>query len=200
MSSGDLVTTEIHKRVKLSRDGTRTVRTFVRCPRGGAWEPIEWCRRCASCAHLSTPATSEDWVLLCDAPAPKRGRGFVARAERTPVTAVMEPSVLCADADVPVPVLAAAMRDGDVELAIVVDRDDRPIGVVAPVDLANARGKTASQAMTPFATSLLEDAPVSRAIALVTAGDLEHIPVLSGGRVMGLVSPRSVLAWMTLGK
>ncbi len=200
MTAVQVVTTPIHRRIALAADGTRRERVFVRCPRGGGWEPLEGCRRCGSCAHLSTPDRTDDWLLVCQAPRTATPRSPTTAAERAPISEAMEASVLCAVHDVPSAILAAAMRDGDFEIAVVVDADERPIGIVAPVDLARAPSSTAGAAMTPFATALLENAPVSRALAFAVKGDLQHIPVLSSGRVMGLVSPRSLLAWLTLAR
>jgi CBS domain-containing protein len=197
MTFVDVVTTPIHRRIKLEADGTRRERVYVRCPRGAEWEPIEGCRRCGSCAHLSMPDRTDDWLLICNAPSSKKTRGNSTTAERTPITDAMESSVLCAVRDLPIATLATAMRDGDFEIAVVVDADDRPIGIVAPIDLAGARGATAAAVMTPFATTLLEDAPIARALAFAVEGELMHIPILSAGRVMGLASPRSLLEWLT---
>jgi len=194
--SKEVVSTPIRRRVRIDASGGRQERVFVRCSTGGGWEPLEGCRHCGACAHLSTPDRKDDWLLLCEAPPKKRKRALKGDpAEHAPVTDALEPSVLCVVGGAPVALVAGAMREGDYEIAVVVDRDDRPIGIIAPRDLAGA--KTAAEAMTPFATTLLEDAPVARAIELAIDRGLDHVPVLSAGRVMGLVSPRSLLAWLT---
>jgi CBS domain-containing protein len=108
----------------------------------------------------------------------------------------METAVLCVAEQVPTATLATAMRAGDFEIAVVVDADECPIGVVAPVDLALSPQGTAGALMTPFATTLLEDAPIALALGFAVEGELQHIPILSAGRVMGLVSPRSLLSWL----
>lgn len=193
MSAPYVVATPIHRRIELAADGTRRERIFVRCPRGADWEPIERCRQCDSCAHLSTPDRVDDWLLFCEVRRSTTARAHDDAAERTPVTLAMDASVLCVGPDVPTATVATSMRDGDFEIAVVTDPDGRPIGIIAPVDLAPPRGSTAGSTMTPFATSLLEDAPIARALAFATEGELQHIPILSSGRVMGLVSPRSLL-------
>jgi acetoin utilization protein AcuB len=182
--------TPIHRRITLL-GGARHERVFVRCPNGGEWEPLERCKRCGSCSHLSMPERAEDWLLLCEPQPTRRPKP----AEAPSVTVAIEPSVLCVERNVPVHTIARAMRDEGHELAIVVDDEDRPTGIIAPADLA--QGSTARAVMTPFATTLLEGAPLDAALELATQGTLTHVPILSAGRVMGLTSPRSLLAWLS---
>jgi acetoin utilization protein AcuB len=184
------VTTPIHRRVRIAADGARRERVYARCP-AGTWEPIDHCRQCGACAHLSTPEDPDSWLLVCETPPTPRRRARALAAEGPRVSEAMDPSVLCVASNVAIEDVARVMRDDRYDVAVVVDTEDRPIGIVAPSDLCG--GSTAGEAMTPFATSLLEGAAASYARSLACDGALEHIPILSAGHVMGLASPLSLL-------
>jgi CBS domain-containing protein len=83
-------------------------------------------------------------------------------------------------------------------VAIVVSRDGRALGVLTGIDLAGAAGdRTARSVMTPFMITLLDNATVADVLPLIVERRLQHVPILSGGSVLGVVSAGSVLRWIT---
>ncbi len=71
------------------------------------------------------------------------------------------------------------------------------IGVCSRTDLdAREPSSPVGLCMTPFVIAMLDSTTVADALALVVERDLRHIPVLAGGHVIGIVTPRAVLRWL----
>jgi CBS domain-containing protein len=93
---------------------------------------------------------------------------------------------------------AAALRARRQPGAPVVDGEGRPVGFVAEAELLRARpGAKVADAMSRVALSLPEDAPASRAAALLAEHAVERVAVVSGeGAVVGVLSALDVVAWL----
>jgi CBS-domain-containing membrane protein len=77
--------------------------------------------------------------------------------------------------------------------APVVDEADQLIGMVSFTDLsARARG-TLRDVMTADAVSVAEDTPVEEIAALMLEQMVRRVPVVSGGRVTGIVSASDII-------
>jgi CBS domain-containing protein len=50
--------------------------------------------------------------------------------------------------------------------------------------------------MTPFLITMLETARVADAVDLIVERGVSHVPVLSEGRVVGMITPRAVIRWL----
>jgi CBS domain-containing protein len=93
---------------------------------------------------------------------------------------------------------ATALRARSQSGAPVVDGEGRPVGFVVEADLLRARpGAKVADAMSRMALSLPEDAPASRAAALLAEHGVERVAVVSGdGAVVGVLSALDVVAWL----
>jgi CBS domain-containing protein len=181
-------TLPVHRRVNLTCNGHVRVASFVRCPDGDRWAPMEECRRCARFAGL------QDSVAECRLPA------FVPAMlapEDVSITEVMEPDVLCVEAGATVASVAAALDEEDTPLAVVVDRDQHAIGVCSrrSLDTQPATSRV-EECMTPVVVTMLEVARVSDAIDLFANRALHHVPVLADGRVTGVATSRALVRWL----
>jgi CBS domain-containing protein len=80
----------------------------------------------------------------------------------------------------------------------VVDGEGRPVGFVGEAELLRARpGAKVADAMSRVALSLHEDAPASRAAALLAGHGAERLAVVSGdGGVVGVLTALDVLSWL----
>jgi CBS domain-containing protein len=81
--------------------------------------------------------------------------------------------------------------DGEGALGIVTDADLRARHLAAGVD-----DQPVGAIATPSARTLGSESTVAEALALMTAGHLHHIPVVSDGRLVGLVDAAAVVAVM----
>jgi CBS-domain-containing membrane protein len=189
----------VHTREVLTTpDAPSSRRAYVACPTEARWVPVDACRRCGKGTVSEEPAAEESGVE-CSALVPARRRGSARRLARdTKVAALMDPNVLCVSPDMSVEAIAKTLRDIDAEAAVVVDGGGCPVGMVTRADLvgAPAEARRVSDVMTPFVTTLLEEARVADALSLIVDRGLHHVPVLSAGRVVGIVSPARALAWL----
>jgi CBS domain-containing protein len=71
------------------------------------------------------------------------------------------------------------------------------VGVCARVELeAVSPSRRVETCMTPYMITLFDTTTVADAIDAILERGLHHIPVLSEGRVVGVVTPRAVIAWL----
>jgi CBS domain-containing protein len=79
----------------------------------------------------------------------------------------------------------------------VVDGDGRPIGFVWEAQLLRARpGSKVADVMSRVALSVAEDAPASRAAAMLAAEGVECVAVVSDdGAIVGVLSALDVVSW-----
>jgi CBS domain-containing protein len=145
-----------------------------------------------------------------------------ARAERTPISAIMTPDVLCVRSDVSVDALVPLLLDNHISGVPVVDATGAPIGIVSKTDLVRERyengdvlelergeprmrgfhdsglaRKVVADVMMAMALSLPEDATVAQASALMAYEGVHRIPVVCGeGKVVGMLSAIDVLRWL----
>jgi CBS domain-containing protein len=173
--------------VRLTSNGEASSAAFVRCPEDGRWMPVAGCKKCPRCAEVG-----DSWVTCSSAPA--RGSD---RPELASIEEVMAASVLCVEAEATAESAMYALDESDAPIAIVVE-GDHAIGVCSRRDLARrSRALSVDGCMTPFLISMLDAAKVADAIEVVAERGVSHVPVLSEGRVVGVVTPQAVIRWLT---
>lgn len=178
----------LHGRVHLRSDKTVTTSRFVRCGEDARWAPAEKCRRCPMCEGI------DDRTVTCT---PAGDVSPSVDPELAPIAEVMDTDVLCVDANATVESVRNKMVEVSAPIAIVVDARHHAIGVCAPSDLTHrARSRRVETCMTPFVLTMLDRTTVADLLELVLERDLKHVPVLSEGRVVGLVTPRAVIRWL----
>ena len=77
--------------------------------------------------------------------------------------------------------------------APVVDASEQLIGMISFTDLSARRGGTIRDVMTADAVSVSEDTPVDEIAALMLDQMVRRVPVVSGGRVTGIVSASDII-------
>ncbi|MFF9622664.1 CBS domain-containing protein [Streptomyces griseosporeus] len=126
------------------------------------------------------------------------------------VREVMTPGVVAVPPEASLAQAARLMRSGDVGDVLVVDGQqlvgvltDRDIAVRAVAEGADPRTTTAQSVCTPHPVAIGPDEPVAAAVTLMRECAVRRLPVVSGGRPVGMVSlgdlaldrdPDSVLA------
>jgi CBS domain-containing protein len=178
----------IHHRVHLGSDEKKTTTTFVRCPDEKRWTPAEACRHCSKCSGVDEAA------VTCE---PTQRGPSALLPERAPISEVMDTSVLSIDSDATVDASLQALEEHNAPIAVVVDGSHHAIGICSRRDLALRQPLQRVQTcMTPFLITMLEGATVADAIDLVVDRGVSHVPVLSDGRVVGVVTPRALIRWL----
>jgi Mg/Co/Ni transporter MgtE len=77
--------------------------------------------------------------------------------------------------------------------APVVDESEQLVGMVSFVDLAARRGQKVRDVMAPDPVSAAEDTPVEEIASMMLEQMVRRIPVVSGGRVVGIVSAGDII-------
>lgn len=110
------------------------------------------------------------------------------------------------DSDESVQAAAQRMHARNVGTLLVVDQDQKPIGIVTDRDLTVrvlAEGLEAAttrvrQVMTASPQSVTEDTPIESALSTMRSGPYRRLPVVdSAGRLVGLLSIDDVLDLLT---
>ena len=77
--------------------------------------------------------------------------------------------------------------------APVVDEADQMVGMVSFMDLAARRGKTVREVMAPDPVFASEDTPVDEVAAMMLDQMVRRVPIVRGGRVVGIVSASDII-------
>jgi predicted transcriptional regulator len=205
---------DIRSRQTFWGDGPPTQHLGVLCHRRGLEVSLDTCARCDHSAGLRLDATLADAYVVCDAPVDADetdgGKDFAgdARADRTPIAAIMTTRVVCVGPRLPVVALEALFLERGISGAPVVDELGRPIGIVSKTDLVRhhhetrAAGPTEREPvvediMVPMAFCLPANESVARSAALMAFEGMHRVPVVNAhGRIVGLVSPLDVMRWI----
>ncbi len=77
--------------------------------------------------------------------------------------------------------------------APVVDAAEQMVGMVSFMDLAARRGKTVREVMAPDPVYASEDTPVGEVAAMMLDQIVRRVPIVRGGRVVGIVSASDII-------
>ena len=77
--------------------------------------------------------------------------------------------------------------------APVVDEADQMVGMVSFMDLAARRGKTVRDVMAPDPVWASEDTPADEVAAMMLDQMVRRLPIVRGGRVVGVVSASDII-------
>lgn len=88
---------------------------------------------------------------------------------------------------------------------VIVERDDKVLGIFSErdaldrlnVDFARLADRPVSQFMTPSPETVDSDARIAFAVHKMDVGGYRHLPVMSEGRLSGVISVRDVLRYVT---
>ena len=104
--------------------------------------------------------------------------------------------VIAAKPDAPIMEVARILARNRIGAALVMDGDDRPVGILSERDIvravaaegADALSRPASDLMTRELVTCKPEDTVSQMMAVMTERRIRHVPVVEDGRVIGLVS------------
>ena len=138
-------------------------------------------------------------------------------AGSVPVTAIMSRKVICVHRNLEIEHVVGLVVREYLGCLPVVDRANHPIGMITKRDLvaqlacvlgnrtsdsdesplAGELGpRTAEELMLPLAITLDERATVAQAAALMAHEGFHHLPVVTNGHVVGMVSSLDIVRWL----
>jgi predicted transcriptional regulator len=106
---------------------------------------------------------------------------------------IMSKDVVTLSPEMTIAEAADALLHYRIHGAPVVDGTDQLIGMVSFTDLSARHGGRVRDVMTAEAVSVSEDTPVDEIAALMLDQMVRRVPVVSGGRVTGIVSASDII-------
>lgn len=129
-----------------------------------------------------------------------RSDGNLEASAATPVAAtvgeIMSAPVVTVTADAPIAEIAETLRSRRISGVPVVDPSNAVIGLVSEYDLLARQGDTAADVMTTAVVSAAPDIPLDDVRHLLIDRRIRRIPVIDGGRLVGIVSRGDIVALM----
>ena len=110
-----------------------------------------------------------------------------------PVKEVMTRNVITFREDAPVDEIAKTLTTKHITGAPVVGREGHVIGIVSETDVFSKKGKTARDIMSPRVISVTEETGIDEAARLLIDEHIRRVPVIRGGKMVGLLSRSDVL-------
>ena len=107
---------------------------------------------------------------------------------------IMTSPVVTARPDTTVPAVAELLVRHRISAVPVLDDTDAVVGLVSEHDLLGKPGATAAEVMTTALVTVTEDALVDDVAHLLVDRRIGRVPVLSGGRLVGILSRADVVA------
>jgi len=114
------------------------------------------------------------------------------------VKEIMSSPVVCAPADMPVAEVATLLARHEISAVPVVDEGQAIIGLVSEYDLLSRTGRVARDIMSPGIISVHEETDVEEVRFLLIDRRIRRVPVLTGQRLVGIVSRSDLVRRMAL--
>jgi len=106
---------------------------------------------------------------------------------------VMTRNVITFREDTPVEEIAQTLSSRRITGAPVVAGDGLVVGIVSEVDVFSKKGAVAKDIMSPHVISVTEDTGIDEAARLLAGERIRRVPVIKGGKMVGLLSRSDVL-------
>ncbi len=108
----------------------------------------------------------------------------------------MSTPVITVTVDTQTSEVAETLRRHQISAVPVVDGTDAVVGLVSEYDLLAKSGTSAGEVMTTSVVSVTEDTSIEDVRHLLVERRIRRVPVLAGGRLVGIVSRSDVVALM----
>jgi len=110
-----------------------------------------------------------------------------------PVKEVMTRNVLTFREDTPVEEIALTLSARHITGAPVIGDQGHVVGIVSETDVFSKKGKTAKDIMSQHVISVTEETGIDEAARLMIGERIRRVPVIRGGKMVGLLSRSDVL-------
>jgi CBS domain-containing protein len=110
-----------------------------------------------------------------------------------PVKEVMTKNVISFREDTPLDEIALTLASKHITGAPVLGPEGHVVGIVSETDVFSKRGKVARDIMSPRVISVSEETGIDEAARLLIGERIRRVPVIRGGKMVGLLSRSDVL-------
>ena len=107
----------------------------------------------------------------------------------------MTRDVITFDQDLSVGEVADRLANLHITGAPVTDAEGHVVGIISEVDVFGRRGKKVRDIMSPHVISINEDTGIEQAASLLIDQRIRRVPVMAGGRMVGLISRSDILGF-----
>jgi CBS domain-containing protein len=113
---------------------------------------------------------------------------------------IMTREVTTVKPDLSVQELAKIFAQRNISGAPVLDENGKVTGVVSDGDILSKKGERVASLMSKQIISVAEDVPVEKIADLMIANKIKRVPVLSGERLVGIVSRADIIKAIATGQ
>ena len=110
-----------------------------------------------------------------------------------PVKDVMNRNVITFREDTPIDEIASTLVSHRITGAPVVSAEGHVVGIISETDVFSKKGKVARDIMSPRVISVTEETGIDEAARLLIGERIRRVPVIRGGKMVGLLSRSDVL-------
>ncbi|MHB8613683.1 MAG: CBS domain-containing protein [Candidatus Dormibacteraceae bacterium] len=110
-----------------------------------------------------------------------------------PVKEVMNRNVITFREDTPIDEVAKTLVANRITGAPVVSAEGHVVGIISETDVFSKKGKVARDIMSPRVISVTEETGIDEAARLLIGERIRRVPVIRGGKMVGLLSRSDVL-------
>jgi len=110
-----------------------------------------------------------------------------------PVMEVMTRNVITFREDTPIDEIATTLTTKHITGAPVVTSEGHVVGIISETDVFSKRGKVARDIMSQHVISVTEETGIDEAARLMIGERIRRVPVVRGGKMVGLLSRSDVL-------
>jgi CBS domain-containing protein len=113
---------------------------------------------------------------------------------------IMTTQVITVKPDLSTQELAKTLSQHKISGAPVVDQNGKVTGVVSDGDILSKKGERVSLLMSKPLVFVTEDVPVEKIAELMITNKINRVPVLSGEKLVGIVSRGDIIRAIALGE
>jgi CBS domain-containing protein len=113
---------------------------------------------------------------------------------------IMTRDIITVAPDLTVRKLAMTLVKNQISGAPVAGKNGKIVGIVSEADIVAKKGKDVKAIMSKKVISITEDTPVEEIAQLMTKHKIKRLPVMNGGKVVGIVSRADIVNAIAMGK
>jgi len=113
---------------------------------------------------------------------------------------IMTRDIITVEPTMPIKKLAMTLIKNQISGAPVVGKNGKIVGIVSEMDIVAKKGKDVKAIMSKKVISVAEDTPVEEIAQLMTKHKIKRLPVMNGGKVVGIVSRADIVNAIAMGK
>ena len=113
---------------------------------------------------------------------------------------IMTKEIITVTPSMTVKSLANTLIKNQISGAPVTGKDGKIIGIVSEADIVANKGKDVKALMSKKIISVVEDTPVEEIAQLMTTHKIKRVPVMRGGKVVGIVSRADIVGAVARGE